>query len=351
MRSALYYPHTTVENEHLIKTALLLWDRLEYIVPWPDFRPDYGDGDIARAMELIGAPHHPDEDEKRETHTRLKELVNRKLPPQFYFTPNRYAFEEPYEVYPQKLLPDSWKLLRKAKLSGDLLANADAPMTDFGGLLVMSILADCCAGTTRSRVTDQGDAYATITGVLGNDPTAPKVTRADSHGQLVPISLKVINTSDLSVDALVQLREREEKESGHSLRDLRHRYVDGLETYVSRLTAEKTSKADAAEIQRQFADDMKADLKDLQTELRFARTDALLSKEFFATVLTVAGTAASWLFGAPLAMEGVVTAGGAPVAIGGLLGVRNKYLKERQAILKEHPMAYLYEIRKRKLQS
>jgi hypothetical protein len=39
----------------------------------------------------------------------------------------------------------------------------------------------------------------------------------------------------------------------------------------------------------------------------------------------------------------IITAAGAPVAIGGLLGVRNKYLKERQSVMKKHPMAYLYE--------
>jgi NTP pyrophosphatase (non-canonical NTP hydrolase) len=40
---------------------------------------------------------------------------------------------------------------------------------------------------------------------------------------------------------------------------------------------------------------------------------------------------------------------GAPVAIGGLVGVRNKYLKERQAVMKKHPMAYLYEAKARTL--
>jgi hypothetical protein len=139
MRSALYYPHTTVGSEHLIKTALLLWDRLEYIVPWQDFKPHYGRRDVAKAMELIGVAHPPQEDEKRETHTRLKELVTRKLPPQFYWS--LHGSREPYGIYPQKFLPDSWELLRKAKLSGGFQSSGDPGMTDFGGLMVMSILA------------------------------------------------------------------------------------------------------------------------------------------------------------------------------------------------------------------
>ena len=176
--------------------------------------------------------------------------------------------------------------------------------------MVMSILADCCAGTTRSRVTDRGNAYATLAGFLGNDPSGPKIRKADAHGQLVPISLKVIDTSRIDIGALIRLRRREQKESGHTLRDLRHRYVDGLESYVSKLANEKATKADATEIQRQFANDMKADFKDLRAELGFARNEVFLSKEFVATVLTATGTVASWLYGVPLALEGIITAAG-----------------------------------------
>jgi len=344
MRSALYYPHTSIRNEHLVKTALLLWDHLEYIVPWPHFHAHHGGHDIRRAMELIGLPHCPADDEKEETHTRLKELVRRKLPLQFYFNrDHRDWHDAPYEIYPEKLFPESWRLLRDARMSGKLLPNSDYPLTELGGLLVMSILADCCAGTTRSRVTDRGEAYATVSGFLGNSPGGPKIRKADAHEQLVAISLKIINVSRLDIQTLIRLREREAKEVGHTLRDLRHRYVDGLEAYIARIVNEKTTKADAAEIRRQFADDMKGDLKDLQAELGFARKDALLSKEFLVTGLAAIGTVASWLFSTPVNLGDVFTAAGAPVTIGGLLATRNKYLKDRAATLKKHPMAYLYE--------
>jgi hypothetical protein len=173
MRSALYYPHTTIENEGLVKTALLLWDRLEFIVPWQGFQPRYRDRQMARAMELVGAPRCPDDNEKREAHTRIEELISDRLPPKFFLDRRRRP-DDSYEVYPQKFLPDTWSLLQKARLSGRLLPNSDYPMSEFGGLMVMSILADSCAGTTRARVTDRGDAYATISGYLGNDPPRPE---------------------------------------------------------------------------------------------------------------------------------------------------------------------------------
>jgi hypothetical protein len=70
--------------------------------------------------------------------------------------------------------------------------------------------------------------------------------------------------------------------------------------------------------------------EDLKSELGSARTEVFMSKEFITTVLTGVGTAASWLAGVQLPLEGVITLGGAPVAIGGLLATRNKYLKDRE---------------------
>jgi hypothetical protein len=347
MRSALYYPHTTIENEGLVKTALLMWDRLEFIVPWKQFKPEYDDPKIERAIELIGYAHCPDDEEKKETHARIKELVRRRLPPQFYTTsrlPSRRR--DVYEVYPQKLLPETWTLLDKAQLSGKLLPNSDYPLTQFGGLTVMAILADCCAGSTRCRITDRGDAYATLAGFLGNRSNELPVKKSDAHEQLVGVSLDIIDTPNVDLNSLIKFREREEKESGTTLRELRHRYVASLETYVSKLTSEKCRKSDAEEIRRQFADDMKADLRNLRKELGFARKDALLSKEVLVTTVAALGTAASWAFGVPVSLAGVLTLGGGAATVGGLLATRNKYLSARHGVMQKHPMAYMYEVQK-----
>jgi len=51
-------------------------------------------------------------------------------------------------------------LLRNKSLVGRPLANADYPSTAETGMSLMSILADCCAGDSLSRVTDYGTAYA-----------------------------------------------------------------------------------------------------------------------------------------------------------------------------------------------
>lgn len=118
MRSALYYPHTAVNSEDIIKTALLLWDHLEFIVPDRYFQPQYRNRDIAQAMELIGLPHPPNQFEKEETHTRIKELLNRRLPPQLYYRRPR-DFHRRYDIYPEKFLPKRGKFYSAAACPAD----------------------------------------------------------------------------------------------------------------------------------------------------------------------------------------------------------------------------------------
>jgi hypothetical protein len=240
-------------------------------------------------------------------------------------------------------LPETWELLLSNRMSGRLMRNLDYPMSEPGGLIIMSILADSCAGSTRSRITDRTDAYATLAGFLGDVAHAPPVDRSEAYAALVPLSIEVLDAPKMSLKSLIELREREAKESGHTLRDLRHRYVDSLETYVARLTQEKVRKADAKEIQRQFADDMKIDFKKLKDELGFAGRSNLFSKEILITALAVGGSVASWAFDFPIHFPGEMLLGGIPVTIWGLLRAGNKYFGARRAVLEKHPMAYLYE--------
>jgi hypothetical protein len=235
--------------------------------------------------------------------------------------------EEAYQLYPEKLLPKTWDLLNRANLSGELLPNSDYPMTQFGGLMVMSILADSCAGSTRSRVTDRSEAYAILSGYLGNRPQAKKIKKEDAHGQFIPIGLRVLDAPAMDLDFLIKVRGRERRESDHSLETLRHRHLASLEEYVEKITTEKSRKSDAEEIRRQYESDMPKDLIELQKELGFARRKAFLSKEILVTALAAIGTVASWTLDMPVALGDVVALGGPPVAIGGIFGARNKYLR------------------------
>ena len=41
MRSVLCYPHTKIRSEKLLKTSLLLWDKVSFIAPWRQFEAKF----------------------------------------------------------------------------------------------------------------------------------------------------------------------------------------------------------------------------------------------------------------------------------------------------------------------
>lgn len=354
MFSALYYPHTelstrSVTGQRILKRALLMWDRLEFIVPDPGYKPHYSDPLVAEAIEVIGVNHYPNDEEKAEAHNRIEELVTRPNVPEIFL----YTGSDPYQVYPQKFLPDTWELLMNAKFAGPLLKNYDYPLSAQAGLAIMAILADCCAGTTRTRVTDRAQAYASLTGLLTETPESDfrdelinaALLAGRRQESLISLRLSLLEVDNLSLNQLISFRKREAGEAGHTLRDLRHRYLERIENEVKDLTANpKLTKADVEERERVFFEECMDDLARLNEELWQERRDAVLSKDILVTFMGVAVPVASTLFPVLHNLQGVFTATGMPVTLGGVASARNKYLKARADILRRHPMAFVYEL-------
>lgn len=337
MRTALYFPHTEVRSKNLIHTALLMWDQLETIVPWQSYRPQYADSDAAEAMEIIGCPRTPSESEKRDVHKLVENLLDGDVPETFRYSPQSGERDDSYEMWPQKLLGETWDFLRGRGLTDRHLSNHDYPMSQAAGLTIMAVLADHLAGQTRTRITDRQLAYATIA-------NAPMVAR-DAHEpmRVVPLTFKGIGVNRIPLDRLIDFRRREAKESSSGYRMLRHTYLEAVEKHVARIASVRPNSPDRRELDRTFEQEMEDDLRDLKRELGFARRDAWLSKDFL--TLTIAGggflaAAAS----SSLPVPEVLTGAGAVALIGGVLGTGNKLAKARYDVLRKHPMAYLYEL-------
>jgi hypothetical protein len=212
----------------------------------------------------------------------------------------------------------------------------------------MGILADACAGSTRVRVTDRPEAYASIAGLLGSDHESDTDEQGDHRReQILAVTLKLLNLEEVTLSSLVDLRKREMKESGHALRDLRHRYLERIESHLARIIAPSVTPSDMDTLDRQFESDMRDDLAQLKSELKLEFKQALWSKDVIVSLLAGAGAIAAVAFAAPIAMAVGVTSAGfsAPVAVGGVLASRAKFLKSRAELLRKHPMAYLYEVR------
>jgi hypothetical protein len=329
-----------MKRMNLVKSSLLLWDQVEFIVPDRHYRPHYQSKSVAEAMELIGVMHYPDLEEKEEAHQKIEALASSGLPESFFFTPKDPA--ELYEIYPDKLLNETWRLLIDAKLAGSPLANRDYPLAQHAGLGVMSILADCCAGDAKRRITDRGAAYATLVGTLAGRAPA-KSDREDAEGpeRLVGVTLDVLNAGSIPIERLINLRKSEMKEGGHTLRKARHNYVDKIEGHL-KAVAGMQRNGDRRELDRVFAQSVRDDLSALREGLKIKAKDAIYTSEMYAAVVAAAGTLATVAF-APVAVGDAMTLNGAAATIGGLLSAKNNYMKERIDLIAEHPMAYLYE--------
>ena len=384
MLSAVYYPHTTLHFDsvgaahRLLKRSLLLWDQLDFIVPAAGFVPQYEDATVAKAVELIGNNRYPTDEEKKQAHEQIEELVTRPNLPEIFFS--RGMGDDGFDIYPDKLLPHTWDLLKQSRLAvrpgamtpgppaeaggggfergGRYYDNYDAFLSTTGqaGLAVLSILADCCAGTTRSRVTDRYGAYTKLTGLLADKAEETKVRdhmvdvtmqAATRKELLITLKLPLLDVDQLDLAQLVEFRERESAEAGHTLRDLRHRYLNRVEKQVQLATTTAATTSDVEELERQFYEESKDDLAALRQELRSELKQAILSKDVMVTLLAAAGSLAFALFAQQFHVPTVFSLTSLPITALGLESARDKFSRSRSEILRKHPMAFLHELGRR----
>ncbi len=337
MRSAVYYPYTSIRSVATIRSALLLWDELKVIVPWEGFRPDQQNRHVAAAWELIGSAMHPDKAQKRAAHKRIEEMLAAGPSVGVYYREDAPPGSS-YEMWSQKLLPETWDLLREHRLTGRPLANGDYPLEEQGGLAVMAKLADACAGMTFARWTDRFLAYGLV---ADRDPEAA------AQSCVVPLTLSLLDMSSIPIDRLIEFRRREQSERrGGDYRALRHRYADRVVRHIEE-TKGVESRNELEELRRQFADDMRQDLRDLQSALRSNLIEVTTSP----VVVTAVVTVGSWL----ATRDPMATALAAAAAAGGgaatavqkvaeLFRLRSGFSAKQRETMRKHPMAYLYAL-------
>lgn len=284
MQSALYYPHSTIRDESLLKNALLLWDVVDVIVPFDGFKPYGGSKQAERALEIIARPRAPSDDEKAVAHDRVLRLIQADLPDWFKFEPANANLG--YQIYPQKFMPDTWDALRASKLAEQYneVEFGDYVLSKWLGLSVMSILAECCAGETRRLVTDEEDSYAALGRCLMAETGGVYRTADTTHERLVTLSIDTIGLRDVTLAELCDLRENESA----FMRTLRHNYLAAVDSFVAQ-AANVTRKNDRLEIERIFRQKLEDEIKDLQKALRRGAISTLLSKEMCVAVLAAAG--------------------------------------------------------------
>lgn len=347
--TALYYPHIAIDNEGLLKNALLLWDNVELICPFGDFPSLPMAHQQADAFKMIARPLQPSDEEKRAAHEAIIEIANSDLPDWFF--PERVNKELRYLIYPEKLFPETWQALQETKLARPVMADVDPPIprsmlrelyeqaeraayetTHAFGLTILSIMADCCAGDTKQLVTDEVDSYVALDRYLKLVGGAkPEKKRKTDYERLVTLSLNVLDVSDVNLAALVSVRDSEKKRP--ELRAMRHAYVRKLDGYIERLRKEARNARDVTEIERTFQQEIADDVKLLKDELKAEGKKVIFSKEFGAAAVALGGT-----FVEPLT--------GSLVAAGALYKAKVEYRAARNKTLEKHAMSWLYEMRR-----
>lgn len=352
MSKALYYPHTDVQSLVILKNALLLWDNLETIVPtptrmlrhrsWHRIGPPR-DRAFHEAVELVVTRRTPTLHERQQAHRSLDELVRThafatliEVSPPSWRRPD-------FLIYPEKFLAQTWTLLEQGGIARPNEWRTDYSVPAAVGLLMMSILADTCAGTQTQKVTDRTEAYAWLAKhharllgsqcVMGLDVTQV----APGHDRLVPVSLEVVDARSIPLKKLLQLRKREARESGYGYGAMRRRYLKTLQEHVNRIGREARTVSDVRELDRQFKRDLKHDLAELKEELGLASVKALLSKEVVLSALILAGSLAT-----PVA--GLTSLGGQIGGVGiiPLMKAAVDLRAARRDALKKHTMSWLF---------
>lgn len=335
MRSAIHYPDTELHSPQAMASALLLWDRLNVIVPWNGFPIAYADAAMAEAWTLIGGQICPGEADKKAAHKHIEAMLDEGVPLNIRYRAD-LDDNESYEIWPQKLYQETWELLAERRMTGAPLANGDYPFQQEAGIAIMAKIADACAGDVFARVTDRMLAYGMIA-----DRDEPVL--AQSH--VVPVVLELVDAASIPIEKLVEFRRREEKEGrGRDYTAMRHSYADSVQAHVKRLAGIE-SEAQRTELNRQFRADMDDDLKDLRDALGGNRLELML-KPVVVTAVAGAATAAvgpaGLLAAVPAFFDGKF--GDSLRSIADMFSAGIGYGRKQREIMQKHPMAYMYAL-------
>lgn len=341
MKSALYYPHTEIRNEAIVKRALLTWDQLEFIAPYSGYRPYYSNDRIAEAMEIIGVARAPSEAERNSVHSSIVKMVEGGIPASFQYRPKQIE-ENQFDIWPQKFAAETWGFLHERGLVSGWVPCSDYRSSEAVGLTILSLLADTMAGTTRSRVTDRSLAYATISDlVIGNRPI-----ENDGMESVIPLTFKSIAVEHIPIQDLIEFRKREALDQTGDYASWRHGYLKAIEEHVAAISNHPLGTSDRKELDRVFEQAMERKLRSLRRDIGGAKIEAVLNRDVMALVVaTGLGVAAG--LGFPAVIPPVFTATGAPLlALGGAVLSGTKFGSAKRKLLSDNPMAYLYELEK-----
>ena len=328
--SAIHYPNSRITDLNTMKRALLLWDRYNLAYRWGAGSRGARATDSSRRYCRIPRNARPLRSSLFPSSAGAGSYVCGHPP-------------EIYEVYPQKLLGETWWELERAGLTGDLLADADRPMTPWGGLVIMAKLADACAGDVFARVTNRADAYRAIANEIFRPDYRPSPATYDDQAGVVPVLLSMIDASNIPIQNLLRFRVEERDPT------LRHRLLAHVSDHISEMRKAQSFNQ-VRMIQDQFEREMRLDLKHLRDALRLSRIKFAVSATVLTTVTGAFAIASSMTHGAMhvgTALAALSSSGLGVKQLADSFGAGLDLRQRQRDIMERHPMAYMHELSRR----
>jgi hypothetical protein len=351
LNRAVYYPHNVIQNEAMMKHALLLWDSVDTIVP-VDLPKSVGFDRsplMKRAAELIECQHVPSLGEQQSVYKNLAALLaNGAQPWMRAEAPPNFPYQARYPLYATKFSAETWDILRRNGLIKNEAVDGIGTSPAVG-LLLMALAAKAAAGRTRHTVTDRRAAYSWLTKLGIVEPPVPIESLAQTesgHNEmslLCSVAIRAVSSDGISMKKLVEMREREAAGKDPDSAEIRHRYVKFLRRYRDLLLEPSLSTADRRDVLDDFEKKTVAHKKQLAAALMLSERelvldDRLITGLWVAASLAAAAVASGGLM-VPTAVVGVASAASA-LTLGKTL-VKSRSTRKR--LFAENEVSWLYQ--------
>lgn len=342
MQNALYFPHVHVRSDRLLKSALLLWDQLEFITPWENYVASYGGlgynsedtKTLEHAHRLMQCEHVPSEDEKRAAHTRILDLAT--TPNQPAWLLNKTDDEAGFAIHFEKLFDDTWKDLERLGITTKVRYDGHLVVPTPFGRATMTILAQCCAGNDTQLVTDSARATDDVRQTTEIEERKRNDLQFEAERKYFSAidTLNLIDVDQFTLSQLVEFRESELRQTTPYQQEFRRTYWEKLDKAAQEYRVAKNGP-ERKRVRQRLQSALRAEFAFLKEELGLATAETLFTADTAALVTlgTVAVAA-----GGPL---GIAAAG-----VTGLRGALGKYTglqsKRNAALQKRAAAAYMY---------
>jgi hypothetical protein len=341
MQNALYFPHIHVRTDRLMKSALLLWDQMEFIAPWENYEISYREfgyneedtRNLEHAHRLILREHVPSYDEKHAAHDQVLDLATTPgLPERFW---KSTVNETSFAVHFEKLFDGTWEELSKLGIATKIRDDHDMMLPNLFGRATMTILAQCCAGNDTQLVTDSGRATDDVrqTTEIEERKRNKWTFESDEKYFSAVHTLNIVDVDKFTLPQLIEFRERELRETAPYQREFRRNYWNKLDQAAREYAAAKNER-ETKRVRERLQSSLTGEFEFLKEELGLGTVEALFTVD----------TAALVTLGAAVAVGGPL--GITAAAIAGVRGVLAKFtgsqIKEKAAMQKRAAAAYMY---------